>query len=293
MAIPLKDLNSLPPAGFAEALSGIYEHSPWVAEAVAALRPFARLADLHGAMADAVYGADRARQLELIRAHPDLAGKLALAGKLTDHSASEQAGAGLDRLDAASFARFTDLNLSYRQKFGFPFIICVRRHSRSSILHQFEARVRNDVEAERQTALAEIVRIAALRLDQWVTADDRLPVHGRISTHVLDTQAGRPAAGVAVSLHELGEGAAERLVAESVTNSDGRTDAPLIGGRPVPVGTYELRFVVGPYFGRLGLGADPPFLDLVPVRFAAAEPEGHYHVPLLVTPWSYATYRGS
>ena len=85
-----------------------------------------------------------------------------------------------------------------------------------------------------------------------------------------------------------------RLVARATTNLDGRSDQPLIGGRPVPIGRYELRFHVGDYFARLGAPqGDPPFLDVVPVQFAVAEPEGHYHVPLLVTPWSYSTYRGS
>jgi len=82
--------------------------------------------------------------------------------------------------------------------------------------------------------------------------------------------------------------------ARATTNRDGRTDAPLIGGRPLPIGRYELRFHLADYFAGLGTRqGDPPFLDVVPVRFAVAEPEGQYHVPLLVTPWSYATYRGS
>jgi 2-oxo-4-hydroxy-4-carboxy-5-ureidoimidazoline decarboxylase len=293
MAVSLDDLNRMSAADFVAALGAIYEHSPWVAEAAAPLRPFASLAALHAAMEKAVRTAGELKQLTLIRAHPDLAGKLALAGKLTDHSASEQAGVGLDRLDAAGFARFTALNDAYRGRFGFPFIICVRRHSRASILTQFERRVQNGAAEERETAVTEIIRIAALRLDQAVTAADRLPVHGRLSTHVLDTHAGRPAKGIAIQLFDVGEDGPPRLVAEAVTNADGRTDAPLIAGRPAPVGTYELRFRVGPHFaGRPGV-AEPPFLDLVPLRFSIAEPEGHYHVPLLVTPWSFSTYRGS
>jgi len=92
-------------------------------------------------------------------------------------------------------------------------------------------------------------------------------------------------------LSELG---VVRVVTRAITNSDGRTDAPLIGGRPVPIGRYELKFAVGKYFAARGVPmADPPFLDEIPLRFAVSEPEGHLHVPLLVTPWSYATYRGS
>jgi len=111
---------------------------------------------------------------------------------------------------------------------------------------------------------------------------------------VLDTHSGKPAAGIFVVLTELSDLGAPRIVARTVTNSDGRTDQPLIGGRPVPIGHYELMFAVGDYFaGRDVPMSDPPFLDRIPLRFSVSDPEGHLHVPLLVTPWSYATYRGS
>ena len=116
---------------------------------------------------------------------------------------------------------------------------------------------------------------------------------GRLSTHVLDTVHGRPAAGVAVELYAVA-GEDRRLVTRATTNADGRTDAPLMAGETFRTGTYELVFHVGPYFRSSGMAAaDPPFLDAVPVRFSIAEPDGHYHVPLLVSPWSYSTYRGS
>ena len=116
---------------------------------------------------------------------------------------------------------------------------------------------------------------------------------GRLSTHVLDTVHGRPARGVAIELYAL-EGEGRRLVGRVETNADGRTDAPLMAGESYRPGVYELVFHVGAYFRSLGTAvADPPFLDQVPIRFAMAEPDGHYHVPLLVSPWSYSTYRGS
>jgi 5-hydroxyisourate hydrolase len=116
---------------------------------------------------------------------------------------------------------------------------------------------------------------------------------GRLSTHVLDTVHGRPAAGVAVELYAVA-GEDRRLVTRATTNADGRTDAPLMGGEGFSAGEYELVFHVGAYFRGRGVAlADPPFLDRVPVRFALADPGGHYHVPLLVSPWSYSTYRGS
>ena len=116
---------------------------------------------------------------------------------------------------------------------------------------------------------------------------------GGLSTHVLDTARGKPAQGVKIMLYRV-SGNSHKKIAEAVTNADGRTDAPLIGGRPLPIGRYELRFAVGDHYRSRGIEqGDPPFLDIVPLRFSIAEPEGHYHVPLLCTPWSYSTYRGS
>jgi 2-oxo-4-hydroxy-4-carboxy-5-ureidoimidazoline decarboxylase len=292
--ISLDELNTADKSAFVAALGGIFEHAPWVAEQVFTRRPFPTLASLYQAMTDAVEGADAKRRLALIAAHPDLAGKAARAGDITADSKDEQASAGLDRLSQQDYARFHRLNDAYRMKFGIPFIICVRRHAKDSILQQFERRLMNEASIELNTALGEVFRIAALRLDQHVSAPDRLKVHGRLSTHVLDTYSGRPAAGVTIELHELSDVGEARLIEQVRTNRDGRTDAPLIHGRPIPIGHYELRFAIGDYFAELGSPvADPPFLDVVPVRFSVAEPEGHYHVPLLVTPWSYTTYRGS
>ena len=116
---------------------------------------------------------------------------------------------------------------------------------------------------------------------------------GRLSTHVLDTVHGKPAGGVRIELFAL-EGEARRRVAEATTNPDGRTDGPLLAGAELRTGAYELLFHIGDYFRRKGLAVpNPAFLDVVPIRFGIAEPDGHYHVPLLASPWSYSTYRGS
>jgi 2-oxo-4-hydroxy-4-carboxy-5-ureidoimidazoline decarboxylase len=245
-------------------------------------------------MTTAVRGAGDARQMTLINAHPDLAGKAAREGTMTTDSKREQSSAGLDRLSQDEFAAFHRLNNAYRAKFGMPFIVCVRRHGKESILRQFEQRLGNDGATEREAALTEIFRIAALRLDQRVTAPDRLRVLGRLSTHVLDTHAGCPASGVAIELFEVASSGEPHLVSRTITNTDGRTDRPLIAEQPIPIAQYELRFGIGEYFARRVVPvADPPFLSVVPIRFAVAEPEAHYHVPIIVTPWSYSTYRGS
>jgi 5-hydroxyisourate hydrolase len=111
---------------------------------------------------------------------------------------------------------------------------------------------------------------------------------GRLTTHVLDTASGRPAAGLATELRRDGE-----LLKSVRTNADGRTDEPLLTGDQLQRGTYELSFRVGDYFASRGESGDVRFLDVVPVRFGIADPESHYHVPLLASPWSYSTYRGS
>jgi 2-oxo-4-hydroxy-4-carboxy-5-ureidoimidazoline decarboxylase len=292
--VSLDDLNRMDREAFATALGDVFEHSPWVAETAFAARPFSTLNALHEAMTGAVQTAAADRQMALIKLHPDLAGKAARDGAITPDSRHEQSSAGLDRLSDDEFAAFHRLNAAYHAKFDMPFIVCVRRHGKDSILRQFEQRLRNDEPTERRAALTEICRIAALRLDGRVAAPDRLHVCGRLSTHVLDTQRGAPAAGVAVTLFEVASSGAARLILRATTNADGRTERPLIAEQPIPIAQYELRFAVGGYFAQQNTPvAEPPFLDVVPIRFAVAEPEAHYHVPLLVTPWSYSTYRGS
>ncbi len=146
--------------------AGIYEHSPWVAERVA---PYVADDDdaetLARMMADCVDNAAPELQLELICAHPDLAGKAQLAGKLTEDSTLEQASAGLDHCSAEEYERFQALNAAYREKFGFPFVMAVRDSDRNDILEAFEARLENDYDLEFETALIEIHKIARLRLN--------------------------------------------------------------------------------------------------------------------------------
>jgi 5-hydroxyisourate hydrolase len=115
-----------------------------------------------------------------------------------------------------------------------------------------------------------------------------------LTTHVLDTAHGRPASGMRIDLSAIDPDGRVRLLKTVTTNADGRTDRPLLAVAEMKVGRYEIAFHVAAYFQRIGTSvADPPFLDVVPVRFAIADPDSHYHVPLLVSPWSYTTYRGS
>jgi 2-oxo-4-hydroxy-4-carboxy-5-ureidoimidazoline decarboxylase len=285
----LDDLNSCAPDAFAAALGEIFEHSPWVAQAAAPRRPFPTVAALHDAMMAVIRAAPADRKLAFLQAHPELGSKLGRAPVLTQASRDEQGNLGLDRLSDEEFERFDQLNTLYRENFGFPFIICVGRHTRDSILRQFERRVHNERDIEFTNAINEIGLITRLRLVAAVDGPGKPNTEGRLSTHVLDNVRGGPAAGIKVALYEVGA-SARALIVTVLTNADGRTDAPLLGGGPLRSGTYELQFTVGDYFTGV---ADPPFLDVIPIRFSIADPEGHYHVPLLVTPWSYSTYRGS
>jgi 5-hydroxyisourate hydrolase len=144
---------------------------------------------------------------------------------------------------------------------------------------------------ESQAQIASKLALAADRLRCHSRKEARM---GRLSTHILDTVSGKPAADVAIDLDVLQSDGTWRRLKQVQTNTDGRTDQPLLSGGDFKVGTYMLTFHMGAYFRAHGVAvADPLFLDLIPVRFSIADADGHYHVPLLATPWSYSTYRGS
>jgi OHCU decarboxylase len=172
MPSTLADLNRLDHDGFVAAVGHVFEHSPWIAAAAWERRPFATLAELHAAMVAVVAGAGEEQQLALIRAHPDLAGRMALAGALTAESAREQAAAGLTALSAEELGRFTAYNEAYKARFGFPFVICARENKKEAILAAFPARLANGRAEEQAVALAEIAKIALLRLQDAVAAGE-------------------------------------------------------------------------------------------------------------------------
>ena len=289
-------------SSFVAALAGVYEHSAWVAEEAYVGSPFITLTALAEAM-DAVVGESSAeRQLALLRAHPSLAGRAALAGALSAASAEEQARAGLDTLSPDEMERFTALNARYTEKFGFPFIFAVRNTTKFAILAAFELRLANSVGVEHATCLKHVKKIAWMRLTELV----RHVPSGKLTTHVLDTAKGGPAGGMHVTLRRRcaaassaaagGAGGSRRweTLATFVTNADGRLDAPALHGDALVVGHYELEFGVSRYFsGESVDSAATPFLDDVALRFGIDNAEKHYHVPLLCSPWSYSTYRGS
>lgn len=292
-------------------LGGIYEHSPWVAEAFYESKiancgadnaaatsgssggnSIEHVRHLFDAMSAIVDDASQDQKMELLRAHPDLAAKVEKLKTLTKESQEEQSKAGLDTLTEEERTKFLLLNEQYRTKFGFPFILAVRNASKHTVLAAIEGRINNSAEVEFAAALAQVHKIAWMRL---LTAIDTPDPSGFLTCHVLDTANGCPAANMRVELHRLSPPESAGLVAEFVTNDDGRLPGgPALKGEDFQIGVYEWTFYVGDYFARKGTHiSGTPFLDEVPIRFGIDDPTEHYHVPLLVSPWSFSTYRGS
>jgi OHCU decarboxylase len=161
----MEPINQLGRSQFVERFGPLFEHSPWVAENAWSDRPFADANELFEALRAAMYSAPRDKQLALIRAHPDLAGKAAIEGTLTHSSTREQASAGLDRLTPDEFDAFTRTNTAYRERFGFPLVVCVREHTKESILRVAAERLEHTRDEEVRVALGEIAKIARLRME--------------------------------------------------------------------------------------------------------------------------------
>ena len=190
-------------------------------------------------------------------------------------------------------ARLAAANRLYRQRFGFPFIIAVRgQRDRAAILNALETRTHNSEDQEIDTAIAEVAKIAWFRLGDLIEGYapmDKPTQGGRLTTHVLDMRLGQPARGLAFELFSLADGARTSLCAGR-TNDDGRAPAPLLEGAALVAGLYELVFAVGAYqAGQSETG----FYDDIPIRFRVVDTDVHYHVPLLLSPYGYSTYRGS
>ncbi len=170
--LSLEEINRMGHDEFVERIGPVFEGPPWIAEAAWHRRPFATLSDVHAALCDVMFSATTEQKVALINAHPDLVGRAALAGTLSRESTNEQASAGLDRLSPEEIEQFNAHNSRYRERFGFPFVICARENKKESILAGFAARTGNPREVEIATALNEISKIAYLRLRDLI--DDSL-----------------------------------------------------------------------------------------------------------------------
>lgn len=169
--LTLQELNALDRDAFVATIGPVFEATPWIAAEAWRRRPFAGRAHLYATLCAILDNASETQALALIRAHPDLVGRAARAGTLTPDSTAEQASAGLDRLSPEEVATFTRLNGEYHDRFGFPFVICVRENKKQGILDGFTARLGHTREQEIATALAEIKKIARLRLEDRVEPD--------------------------------------------------------------------------------------------------------------------------
>src|SRR5215472_655393 len=166
--LTLGEVNALDQQAFVAALGGLFEGPPWIATEAWHARPFASLEALHAALCQVMYDALEERRVALLRAHPDLVGRAALAGTLSPASTGEQAAAGLDHLTPAEIETFQYYNQAYRARFGFPFVICARENKKESILAGFATRLSNSYDQEIRLALAEVAKICALRLHDLV-----------------------------------------------------------------------------------------------------------------------------
>jgi 2-oxo-4-hydroxy-4-carboxy-5-ureidoimidazoline decarboxylase len=291
MSAPVLDmatLDAMPAADFAAALGDLFEHSPWVVEGLAGLRPFGSARRLHDAMMQRVREAGPALQRGLIAAHPELAGQEMSAGAMTTDSTSEQGRLGFDRLSAEEHAALGALNAAYRARFGLPCVVALSRHAtRASVQAAMAARLDADPSTEQATAIEEIGHITASRL-----AGRLGRAHGALSVHALDTVRGGAAPGLGYTLH--GErGGVWAVLASGRTNAQGRTDGPLLAGLDLEPGAYRVDYAVGAYHRAHGVAVtEPAFLEIVGIGFGIADAGAHYHIPLQFTPWSYATYRG-
>ena len=259
----------------------MFEHAPWVAESVAGARPFPTVTALHDALMQAVEAAPAERIVAFLGAHPELSAR-ALPPELTAESMAEQAG--LSMAGASGAADLPALNRAYRDRFGIPFIVCVARHTPENVLRTLIARRCGSPVQERAAALAEVRHITRLRLVARLTGPGLPATNGHLSTHVLDVSLGRPAAGLPVAL--LAEG---REIATVTTDADGRTP-PLLPPGPLRQGLYTLSFDARAYFEARGQAT---LYGSIPIAFGITEPEGSYHIPLLLAPFGYSTYRGS
>lgn len=266
----LPDLNNCQPAAFVDALRGIYEHSPWIAERAAAYRPFPSLPALKQALQAVVTQASQDEQLALLRAHPELAGKAAIAGELTAESTGEQAASGLDRCSPEEYARLQELNAQYGEKFGFPFILAVkgptgRGLTRSAIIATFARRLENGIDLEMQECLRQVHRIAEIRLNALLGVElrfgpqvmDWAETLGAIS----DTDEGLTCAYMTAAHQRTASQLAEWMRAagmdthiDAVGNVVGRYAAAQADARVLMTGShYDTVRNGGKYDGRLGI----------------------------------------
>jgi allantoate deiminase/N-carbamoyl-L-amino-acid hydrolase len=261
--IALTQLNRMPADEFVAAVGSLFEHSPWVAQCAAPLRPFASAIGLHRAMCDAVMQAPEERQLALIRAHPELAGRAALKGELTAASTGEQKGAGLSACSADQLHRLRSLNFEYRSRFGFPFVLAVKGHTPDSVIAALAERVTHDQNDERTVALSEICRIARFRVadlvdeplgDAIMAMADDLATMSETNDALTCSYLTPTHRATAARIRDFMLAAGLTAHIDAVGNVVGRLDGDGRSGKRVLTGShYDTVINAGKYDGRLGV----------------------------------------
>lgn len=286
--LSLAAANALSSSAFRGHFSGVFEATPWVMNRVEVQRPFTSLAQFLGTIERVLAEADEAAKLALLQAHPVLGGAAARAGQVTAESAAEQAGHGLDRMAGDEAGEFGALNAHYLERFGFPFIIAVKgQRDRTAILAELRRRTASDPAAERATALAEVSKIAGFRIAALIEEDASGAKPLSLSLHVLDTARGMPGTGLGFAVYQVEAGVRGARLAMGEADQAGRwaLDATVA----LAPGLYEICFAAGAYQHRFG---QEGFYDDISIRFRMAAAGGHYHIPLILSPFGYSTYRG-
>lgn len=282
----LDELNNCRAEVFVERLAGVFEHAPWVAAQAAGARPFASADALHACMIRTLRQQPETALIALLQGHPELAGPAARSADMTIDSIKEQGALSLHRLSVEDNRRWDTLNAAYREKFGFPFILCVRRHTNASVLRVFNQRLSNDRAMELQVAIEEITRVSRLRLADRI-ADHRLPnLQASITVRVTDGVTGRPATGMRVVLHECAGDM--RSLAEACIEPDGRAQPALMPQGPLRIGNYALRAHVGPYFRQTGVETEAfASLDVVCLALDVQTAELDLLLEITVSPGAF------
>ena len=279
----LTELNALAPDAAAREFLRCCGSKRW-AEAMTEARPFATV-DAMTAAADAIWSSlDPSDWLEAFAAHPRIgaggAGEAGEAGGDAAWSAAEQAGMSSATSDVRE--RLIEANREYEARFGYIFIVCATGRRADEMLRMLDERLENDPHIELRIAAEEQRKITRLRFDKLIES------RGTITTHVLDTSRGRPADGLHVLL-EISNGEGWNPVGHGITDANGRLAT--LQARPLASGTYRLTFETAAYHRAQGM--DAPFYPNVAVTFVVGDVDAHYHVPLLLSPFGYSTYRGS
>jgi N-carbamoyl-L-amino-acid hydrolase len=261
--ISLDRLNSAPLAEFVAALGGIFEHSSWIAERAAQARPFSSRVQLLDVMCAVIDAASRSEQLDLIRAHPELAGKAAIRKELTVESGREQQGAGLDSCTPIEYARLQELNQAYGARFGFPFILAVRGHNPASIIRAFEERIEHDITTEHSVALQQIGRIGGFRLTDAVTTNagaeimamiEKLAQHSESSDNLTCSYLSPAHQAAAAQIRDWMLAAGLDVEVDAIGNVVGRWRCGRHDAKTFLTGShYDTVIDAGRYDGRLGI----------------------------------------